>query len=386
MLLFLAEATSITGQDNKVVERLEYDAWGRRRAPDHKSTPNTLDGVLDNKGFTGHEMLDQLDLVHMNGRVYDPAIGRFLSADAMVADPTSGQNFNRYSYVSNNPTNLTDPSGFCEVVTGSMVCKTGQALVDAVKQVVVYFGGDFVSSGGGKATKGSEGQTNASRRTEAVRENQKVSASAGEPKDRAGQVFSDKLEVGTSGDQLMFRQTGTWTSEASATSRATGCQLICIDQVNGLASPRLHSSGDIVRDAVQNYYSQSAAGVWNASREVFKWWAAAATRAVAASGGVTPVVALSKNVLLEALSNAKPTSGHPNQLMTTLEDGTRVIFRKDFGDNAHPIGGPFQGQGPINHYNIQIQSASGRTIENVHVVPNGSGEFIFWGKDGVIKQ
>lgn len=33
------------------------------------NTPNgAIDGVADNKGYTGHEMLDQLDLVHMNER------------------------------------------------------------------------------------------------------------------------------------------------------------------------------------------------------------------------------------------------------------------------------------------------------------------------------
>jgi hypothetical protein len=40
-------------------------------------------------------MLDPLDLVHMNGRVYDPFVGRFLSGDPLVQDPNNGQNYNR---------------------------------------------------------------------------------------------------------------------------------------------------------------------------------------------------------------------------------------------------------------------------------------------------
>jgi len=50
--------------------------------------------------------------VHMNGRVYDPAIGRFLSADPFIDCVQSTQGWNRYSYVKNNPLAFTDPSGF----------------------------------------------------------------------------------------------------------------------------------------------------------------------------------------------------------------------------------------------------------------------------------
>ena len=57
-------------------------------------------------------MLDQLDLVHMNGRIYDPQLARFMSADPIIQDPTHSQSYNRYTYVWNNPTNLTDPTGF----------------------------------------------------------------------------------------------------------------------------------------------------------------------------------------------------------------------------------------------------------------------------------
>ena len=64
------------------------------------------------RGFTGHEQLDEVGLVHMNGRVYDPELGRFLSADPFVQDATDLQAFNLYAYVRNNPLSLLDPSGF----------------------------------------------------------------------------------------------------------------------------------------------------------------------------------------------------------------------------------------------------------------------------------
>ncbi len=55
------------------------------------------------RGFTGHEQIDGVGLVHMNGRVYDPLIGRFLPPDTYVQFPESSQSYNRYTYVMNNP-------------------------------------------------------------------------------------------------------------------------------------------------------------------------------------------------------------------------------------------------------------------------------------------
>jgi RHS repeat-associated protein len=63
-------------------------------------------------GYTGHEHLDKFALINMNGRVYDPIIGRFLSPDPYIQLPYFAQNFDRYSYVWNNPLKYVDPSGY----------------------------------------------------------------------------------------------------------------------------------------------------------------------------------------------------------------------------------------------------------------------------------
>ena len=47
----------------------------------------------------------------MNGRLYDPQLRRFLQPDNFVQDPFNTQNYNRYSYVLNNPLKYNDPSG-----------------------------------------------------------------------------------------------------------------------------------------------------------------------------------------------------------------------------------------------------------------------------------
>ena len=85
-------------------ERQSFDPWGERRDlgwqtllhPSDASNRRTSAMDYD-RGFTGHEMLDDFALIHMNGRIYDPEIGRFLSADPYVQVPEYSQNFNRYS-------------------------------------------------------------------------------------------------------------------------------------------------------------------------------------------------------------------------------------------------------------------------------------------------
>lgn len=81
----------------------EYDAWGRQTV--------TTDSIGFHRGYTGHEMLPEFGLINMNGRMYDPVIGRFISPDDYVQRPDFSQSYNRYSYCLNNPLKYTDPSG-----------------------------------------------------------------------------------------------------------------------------------------------------------------------------------------------------------------------------------------------------------------------------------
>lgn len=60
---------------------------------------------------TGHKDIPNFGFIYMNARIYDPEIGRFLSADTIVQDPYDPQTYNRYSYVRNNPLTLIDPTG-----------------------------------------------------------------------------------------------------------------------------------------------------------------------------------------------------------------------------------------------------------------------------------
>ncbi len=113
----LGSVQAVTDEAGAVTQRLSYDAFGKRRSAVNwsgalSSTDLSAIATLSHRGFTFHEHLDNLELIHMNGRVYDPALGRFISADPLVQEPLLSQSLNRYSYVMNNPLSLTDPSGF----------------------------------------------------------------------------------------------------------------------------------------------------------------------------------------------------------------------------------------------------------------------------------
>ncbi len=121
----------ITDATGALVQELSFDAWGQRRNATDWSALTSLqltgfDHSRTTRGFTGHEMLDEVGVIHMNGRIYDPKLGRFLQADPFVQDPLNTQSLNRYSYVWNNPLNATDPSGyFVSLIVGAIIAAKG---------------------------------------------------------------------------------------------------------------------------------------------------------------------------------------------------------------------------------------------------------------------
>ena len=110
----LGSVDTIMEASGAIVERMSFDPWGKRRQINWVpiNDPAGYMPLVTTRGFTSHEQLDTVGLVHMNGRVYDPELGRFLSADPVVQDVTNLQAWNAYSYVLNNPLSMTDPTGF----------------------------------------------------------------------------------------------------------------------------------------------------------------------------------------------------------------------------------------------------------------------------------
>jgi RHS repeat-associated protein len=109
----LGSIVVVSNANGSALERMAFDPWGRRLEKNGDLNVWMPAPAHGDRGFTGHEHLDELALVHMNGRVYEPTLGRFLSADPMVQDPQNLQNYNRYTYVLNRPLAYTDPTGNC---------------------------------------------------------------------------------------------------------------------------------------------------------------------------------------------------------------------------------------------------------------------------------
>ncbi len=95
-----------------IVADKNHDAWGRERDPnDWSYLPTTRNSNGWDRGYTGHEHIPEFGIINMNGRLYDPVLGRMLSPDPYIMGTDNTQGYNRYAYAMNNPMSYTDPSG-----------------------------------------------------------------------------------------------------------------------------------------------------------------------------------------------------------------------------------------------------------------------------------
>lgn len=115
----LGSATTMLDHDGKVTAYRGFDPFGKPRNGDWselnpaKLTNNLFDfSLVTTRGFTDHEHLDDVELIHMNGRVYDYNVGRFMSVDPFIVGLGNSQAINPYSYGMNNPLSGTDPTGY----------------------------------------------------------------------------------------------------------------------------------------------------------------------------------------------------------------------------------------------------------------------------------
>lgn len=123
---------NITSSAGSSVVAESYTPFGERRSPSTWANPTLTSlgwtnqissadagasAAVTSQGYTFQtELGEWMNLNHMNGRVQDAVSGRFLSADPNIPDATNSQEYNRYSYVDNDPLTYIDPSGFYSTV------------------------------------------------------------------------------------------------------------------------------------------------------------------------------------------------------------------------------------------------------------------------------
>lgn len=115
---YLGSILAISDEPGNKLEQRHFDAWGNLTLlkiengaiiTDKNIINNTL--LLVERGYTSHEHFAEVGIIHMNGRLYDPVLRRFLNADENIQDPYNTQNYNKYGYVMNNPMMYNDPNG-----------------------------------------------------------------------------------------------------------------------------------------------------------------------------------------------------------------------------------------------------------------------------------
>ncbi|PKF75339.1 RHS repeat domain-containing protein, partial [Chryseobacterium sp. PMSZPI] len=115
---YIGSILAISDEAGNKLEQRHFDAWGNFT---HLQIGNGAiitdkllianSSLLIDRGYTSHEHFMEVGIIHMNGRLYDPLLRRFLNADENIQDPTNTQNYNKYGYVMNNPLMYNDPSG-----------------------------------------------------------------------------------------------------------------------------------------------------------------------------------------------------------------------------------------------------------------------------------
>ncbi|WP_228457869.1 RHS repeat domain-containing protein [Chryseobacterium candidae] len=115
---YIGSILTISDEAGNKLEQRHFDAWGNfTHLQIGSGTIITDKSIIENasllieRGYTSHEHFAEIGIIHMNGRLYDPILRRFLNADENIQDIFNTQNYNKYGYVLNNPLMYNDPNG-----------------------------------------------------------------------------------------------------------------------------------------------------------------------------------------------------------------------------------------------------------------------------------
>ncbi|MCE3004802.1 MAG: hypothetical protein LW860_19225 [Xanthomonadaceae bacterium] len=124
----LGSVDSVANSQGFLVDTRAHDPFGKPRQGNWADIPgaprfSAASMGITPRGFTQHEHLNSVEIIHMNGRAFDYSLGRFLSVDPVIQSPEDSQAHNPYAYIANRPFAGTDPTGYsCKAMTGSNIC------------------------------------------------------------------------------------------------------------------------------------------------------------------------------------------------------------------------------------------------------------------------
>jgi RHS repeat-associated protein len=146
---YIGSILAISDEAGNKLEQRHFDAWGNFT---HLQIGNgaiitdkdvilslSKDLAID-RGYTSHEHFAEVGIIHMNGRLYDPLLRRFLNADENIQDPYNTQNYNKYGYVLNNPLMFNDPSGEFAWAAGFFLTYVAPVIWGAVVGTLISVG------------------------------------------------------------------------------------------------------------------------------------------------------------------------------------------------------------------------------------------------------
>ncbi len=138
---YLGSITQIFDGNGTIIEEKSFDAWGRARNPQSwQALPPTMTSNGWDRGYTGQEHLTQFGIINLNGRLYDPLMGRMMEPDPLIIGENNSQGYNRYSYALNNPLKYTDPTGHDPILVA--------AAIGAAVSAAMYTANVALSEGG----------------------------------------------------------------------------------------------------------------------------------------------------------------------------------------------------------------------------------------------
>lgn len=126
-----------------------FDVFGKRRNADWTADPagaRYADTQFTRRGYTGHEHLDNVRLIHMNGRLQDPLLGVMLTPDPLLGLLGNSQSLGRYAYVTNNPASLSDPGGFLFGKVGKFFKRAIRGFGSLARRTVRNYGREIVAA------------------------------------------------------------------------------------------------------------------------------------------------------------------------------------------------------------------------------------------------